>query len=114
MRARMASLAILVSVTAFAFAFATITARAVTRTPSADGQFWDVQDTSPWSQDSGGIATGGRANPFNGFGYLKLRVGMSTSTQYLRGFGLAYDGVDRFDSITPVFDSGIVIDRSIY
>jgi peptidoglycan/LPS O-acetylase OafA/YrhL len=45
-------------------------ATAVTRLASADGQFWDVQDTSPWSQDSGGIATGGRANPFNGFGYL--------------------------------------------
>ena len=47
---------------------------AVTRVPSADGQFWDIQDTSPWAQDSGGIATGGRANPFNGFGYLKLLV----------------------------------------
>ena len=34
---------------------------AVTRVPSADGQFWDIQDTSPWAQDSGGIATGGRA-----------------------------------------------------
>ena len=49
-------------------------AGAVTRLPSADGQFWDIQDTSPWSQDSGGIATGGGAPPFNGFGYLKLRV----------------------------------------
>ena len=34
---------------------------AVSRLPSADGQFWDIQDTSPWAQDSGGIATGGRA-----------------------------------------------------
>ena len=69
---------------------------AVTRLPSADGQFWDVQDTSPWAEDSGGIATGGRANPFNGFGYLKLRVraiGGATLTRnlYLRGFGLAHD-----------------------
>ena len=32
---------------------------AVTRLSSADGQFWDIQDTSPWAQDSGGIATGG-------------------------------------------------------
>ena len=47
---------------------------AVTRLKSADGQFWDIQDTSTWAQDSGGIATGGRANPFNGFGYLKLQV----------------------------------------
>ncbi len=81
---------------------------AVTRLPSADGQFWDIQDTSPWAQDSGGIATGGRANPFNGFGYLKLQVRLgggrtcSTRNQYLRGFGLAHDGAERFDSITPV------------
>src|SRR5712675_426383 len=80
---------------------------AVTRLASADGQFWDIQDTSPWSQDSGGIATGGRANPFNGFGYLKIRVrsaGGATLVprQYLTGFGLAHDGRERFDSITPV------------
>jgi hypothetical protein len=81
---------------------------AVTRLASADGQFWDIQDTSPWSQDSGGIATGGRANPFNGFGYLKIRVRSGAGAtlvpnQYLTGFGLAHDGSDRFDSITPCF-----------
>src|SRR5437588_7662712 len=86
---------------------------AVSRLPSADGQFWDIQDTSTWAQDSGGIATGGRANPFNGFGYLKLRVRRADGTtlatnQYLRGFGLAHDGVDRFDSITPVLTSDII------
>ena len=53
-------------------------AGAVTRMRSADGQFWDIQDTSPWAQDSGGIATGGAANPFNGFGYLKLQVRLAT------------------------------------
>ena len=54
---------------------------------------WDIQDTSPWAQDSGGIATGGRANPFNGFGYLKLQVRRAKhgarDNQYLKGFGLA-------------------------
>src|SRR4029453_15570520 len=87
---------------------------AVTRLPSADGQFWDIQDTSTWAQDSGGIATGGRAYPFNGFGYLKLQVGLAGGTvlsrnRYLRGFGLAHDGVERFDSITPVLEDGIVV-----
>jgi amidase len=92
---------------------------AVTRMPSADGQFWDIQDTSPWAQDSGGIATGGGANPFNGFGYLKLQVRLTTGAalaphRYLRGFALAYDGAERFDSIEPVFQHGIVVDRSIF
>ena len=78
-------------------ALAIVRARAVTHLPSADGQFWDVQDTSPWSQDSGGIATGGHAMPFNGFGYLKLQVRRSDSSvmlrnHYLTGFGLASDG----------------------
>ncbi|MEO8680106.1 MAG: amidase family protein [Vicinamibacterales bacterium] len=91
---------------------------AVTRIPSADGQFWDIQDTSPWAQDSGGIATGGRANPFNGFGYLKLQVSRATGApllrnHYLKGFGLAHDGADRFDSITPVLQEGIVVSRAI-
>jgi amidase len=91
---------------------------AVTRVPSGDGQFWDIQDASAWSQDSGGIATGGRSNPFNGFGYLKMQVrggdnAMVARTHYLRGFGLHHDGQGRFDSITPVFVEGIVVDRNI-
>lgn len=92
---------------------------AVTPLPSADGQFWDVQDTSPWAQDSGGIATGGRAHPFNGFGYLKLQVrhradaAPTVTNQSLRGFGLARDG-ERFDSIMPVLHDGVVVARAIF
>jgi amidase len=92
---------------------------AVTSLPSVDGQFWDIQDTSPWAQDSGGIATGGRANPFNGFGYLKLQVRRSGDTapttvnRHLRGFGLARDG-ERFDSITPLLVDGVVVARALY
>ncbi len=94
------------------------TVSAVTRVPSRDGQFWDIQDTSPWSQDSGGIATGGRANPFNGFGYLKLQVrradnALLVSNSYLRGFGLHHDGAGRFDSVTPVLHEGILTSRGI-
>jgi amidase len=92
--------------------------QAVTRVPSADGQFWDIQDTSPWAQDSGGIATGGRANPFNGFGYLKLQVRRADGSlllrnQYLRGFGLHHDGAGRFDSIAPVLAEGILVARGV-
>jgi len=92
---------------------------AVTPMPSSDGQFWDIQDTSPWAQDSGGIATGGRANPFNGFGYLKLQTGRpgappAVTNRYLQGFGLAHDGGERFDSITPVLHDGIVVSRAIF
>ena len=91
---------------------------AVTRVPSSDGQFWDIQDTSPWAQDSGGIATGGRANPFNGFGYLKLQVrgadnALLAGNHYLKGFGLHHDDNGRFDSITPVLTEGILVSRGV-
>ena len=104
---------------AVAIALLTLRVHAVTRVASADGQFWDIQDTSPWSQDSGGIATGGRAYPFNGFGYLKLQVQRSDRTllvrnQYLTGFGLAPDGSGRFDSITPVLRGDIVVSRAVF
>ncbi len=100
-------------------AAAMVSVGAVTRVPSADGQFWDIQDTSWWSQDSGGVATGGRANPFNGFGYLKLQVRHADGTplllnEYLRGFGLAYDDAERFDSMTPVLREGIAIARALF
>lgn len=108
----------IVALSAAAVLLMVMTTGAVTRVPSADGQFWDIQDTSPWAQDSGGIATGGRANPFNGFGYLKLQVRRADSStltrnHYLKGFGLAHDGAGRFDSITPVLQDGILIARGI-
>jgi amidase len=100
-------------------ALTTIRIGAVTRAPSADGQFWDIQDTSAWAQDSGGIATGGRAYPFDGFGYLKLQVrrpdnALLIRNQYLAGFGLAADGAGRFDSITPILRGDVVVARAIY
>jgi hypothetical protein len=86
---------------------------AVATLPSADGQSWDVQDTSPWAQDSGGIATGGRAHPFNGFGYLKVLASPGAAPGYLHGFGLAQDG-ERFDAITPVLHEGVLVARALY
>jgi hypothetical protein len=105
-------------IAALAAAIAAAHLDAVTRVPSADGQFWDIQDTSPWAQDSGGIATGGRSNPFNGFGYLKLQVRRADNSllnrnQYLKGFGLHHDGAGRFDSITPVVTEGILVSRDV-
>src|SRR6478736_9643872 len=104
---------------AVSIALLTLRLQAVTHVSSADGQFWDIQDTSPWSQDSGGIATGGRAAPFNGFGYLKLQVRRPDRTlllrnHYLTGFGLASDGAGRFDSIQPVLRADVIVARAIY
>ena len=90
----------------------------MTSLPSADGQFWDIQDTSPWAQDSGGIATGGRANPFNGFGYLKLQVRGPTRAArrnlYLQRLRPGPRRRERFDAITPVLHDGVVVARAIF
>ena len=109
---------VLAAVAVLAFA-ATLRIDAVTRLKSADGQFWDIQDTSTWAQDSGGIATGGGANPFNGFGYLKLQLRRADGTlilrnHYLTGFGLSHDGSERLDSITPVLREGVVVSRALF
>src|SRR5712671_6333434 len=122
---RCSRLALCSAISLLTVAATTLRTNAVTRVRSADGQFWDIQDTSPWGQDSGGIATGGRAYPFNGFGYLKLQVRRPDTTllvrnQYLTGFGLsndlsaAFGGVARFDSTTPVLRGDIIVARAIF
>jgi amidase len=124
-RMRVSHLALCSAVLAIVMATADLRTGAVTRVNSADGQFWDIQDTSPWGQDSGGIATGGRAYPFNGFGYLKLQVRRPDTTrlvgnQYLSGFGLSQDpsaasaGVARFDSTTPLLRGDIIVARAVF
>ena len=103
---------------AFSLAFA-VPASAATPLRSASGEPWDIQDTSPWAQDSGGIATGGPSLPFNGFGYLKVRVlgpkgEVLVPTTYLHGFGLAYDGAERFFSVTPVMAGDVAVSRALF
>jgi amidase len=98
--------------------FATARAGATTPVASANGEPWDIQDTSPWATDSGAVATGGPSFPFNGFGYLKVRVlgpqgQVLVPTTTLRGFGLVHDGAERFDSITPVMAGRVAVARSL-
>src|SRR3954462_8536297 len=107
------------AIVAAALLAAAATLGATTRLPSADGQFWDIQDTSPWSQDSGGIATVARAVPFNELGYLKLQgrgrnSALLAANGYLTRFGLAGDGAGHFEAITPVLAGDIVVSRAIF
>ena len=69
---------------------------AVTHVPSRDGQFWDIQDTSPWSAGQRRHRHRRPRHPFNGFGYLKVHVrrndALLVRNRYLTGFGLSPDG----------------------
>ena len=94
-------------------------AAATTALPTKSGEAWDIQDTSAWATDSGAVATGGPSFPFNGFGYLKVRVlgaqgQVLVPTTPLRGFGLAHDGGERFFSVTPVMAGRVAVARGIF
>jgi amidase len=98
---------------------AALPASAATRVPAKNGEAWDIQDTSAWATDSGAIATGGPSFPFNGFGYLKVRVlgaqgQVLVPTTPLHGFGLQHDGGAHFFSITPVMAGRVAVSRSIF
>ncbi len=84
-----------------------------------NGEVWDIQRGENGDRDSGAIATGGVSYPFDGFGYLKLRIPGASDTmlargRYLDGFGLVPDGERRFDSLTPLYLGGVVASRAVY
>ncbi len=86
---------------------------------ASNGEVWDVQRGENGDQDSGAIGSGGASYPFNGFGYLKLRIpgasdAMLARGRYLEGFGLVPDGDRRFDSLTPLYLGGVVASRGLY
>ncbi len=86
---------------------------------ASNGEAWDVQRGENGDRDSGAIASGGASYPFDGFGYLKLRIpdtsdAMLAHGRYLEGFGLVPDGDRRFDSLTPLYLGGVVASRALY
>ena len=68
------------------------------------------------------MAPGGQSGAFstsiNGFGGIKVLVQTKQEPylngELMRGFGLTFDGVDRFDTTQSVDLGGVVISRSVY
>jgi amidase len=93
----------------------------------ANGTYWGIQDAASPGVDTGSIratqiAPGGDNQPFstqiNGFGGIKVLVETSRPPRFngelMRGFGLTFDGVDRFMTTTSVGLGGVTISRSVY
>jgi amidase len=92
----------------------------------ANGTWWGIQDAAPPRVDTGSIRAtqigAGQAAAFstsiNGFGGIKVLVQTTPAPRFngeiMRGYGLAFDGVNRFRTTQSIDLGGITISRSVY
>src|SRR5688572_7562377 len=93
----------------------------------ANGTYWGIQDAASPRVDTGSIratqvAPGGQNAAFstaiNGFGGIKVFVQTTPAPRFngelMRGFGLLFDGTDRFKTTQSVGLGGVTISRSVY
>ena len=93
----------------------------------ANGTYWGIQDAASPRVDTGSIratqiAPGGNNVPFstqiNGFGGIKVLVQAKRPPRFngelMRGFGLTFNGVDRFATTTSVGMGGVTISRAVF
>ena len=121
---RIGTLAVAVSLLGFALER---TLLAFNYVVDANGTYWGIQDAASPRVDTGSIratqiAPGGNNVPFstqiNGFGGIKVLVQTSQPPRFngelMRGFGLTFDGLDRFATTTSVGLGGVTISRAVY
>jgi amidase len=92
----------------------------------AGGTYWGIQDADPPRVDTGSIRAtqvgAGQNAPYstsiNGFGGIRVFVQTASPLRFngevMRGFGLRFDGVDRFRTTQSVDMGGVTVSRSIY
>lgn len=93
----------------------------------ANGTYWGIQDFASPRVDTGSIratqvAPGGRdavySTSISGFGGIKVLVQTTPAPRFngelMRGFGLEFDGIDRFKTTRSVNLGGVTISRSVY
>jgi amidase len=104
-----------------------ITPRAFSYVIDVNGTYWGIQDDDSPRVDTGSIratqvapagSTGAYSTAINGFAGIRVHV-QATPEPYLngelmRGFGLRFDGVNRFQSTQSIDLGGIRISRSVY
>src|SRR5262249_31920833 len=121
MAARLPSMAI----TILGLLFAT-SATAFNYVVDAGGTYCGIQDDAPPRVDPGSLRAtqagpgqnGGYSTSINGFGGIRVEVQTTVAVRFngevMRGFGLRFDGVDRFTTTQSVDMGGVTISRSIY
>jgi amidase len=92
----------------------------------SNGTYWGIQDVAPPRVDTGSIRAtqvgAGQAPAYsttiNGFGGIKVWVSTTPAPRFngelMRGFGLTFDGTDRFATTKSVPLGGIEISRAVY
>jgi len=102
----------------------------------AKGTWWGIQDAAPPRVDTGSIRatqvgpgqTPAFSTTLNGFAGIRVRVQRTVSGPFpgndvpsdifngemMRGFGLAFDGTDKFKSTQSVDLGGLAISRSVW
>ncbi|MGE0815017.1 MAG: amidase family protein [Vicinamibacterales bacterium] len=103
------------------------TPRAFSYVVDSNGTYWGIQDDDSPRVDTGSIRatqlapggqTGAYSTSINGFGGIRVRVEAHPAPylngELMRGFGLAFDGVDRFRSTRSLDMGGVRISRAVY
>jgi amidase len=92
----------------------------------ASGTYWGVQDAAPPRVDTGSIRAtqtgsgqnGAFSTTLNGFGGIMVQVLSEASPRFngelMRGFGLTFNGVDRFTTTQSIGLGGVTISRALY
>src|SRR2546425_9287633 len=92
----------------------------------ANGTYWGIQDDAPPRVDTGSIRatqvgpgqTAAYSTSINGFGGIRVLVQTTPAPRFngevMRGFGLRFDGIDRFNTTQSIDMAGVIISRSIY
>ena len=108
-------------------------ARAFNYVTDATGTWWGIQDAAPPRVDTGSIratqtgpgdclfnncVTAPYSTSINGFAGIRVLVQTTPSPrmngEIMRGYGLAFDGVNRFTTTRSIDLGGITISRSVY
>ena len=92
----------------------------------ANGTWWGIQDAASPRVDTGSIRatqvgpgqTPGFSTSINGFGGIKVLVQTMPAPRFnaeiMRGYGLTFDGVNRFTTTQSIGLGGVTISRSVY
>ena len=92
----------------------------------ANGTWWGIQDSAPPNVDTGSIRATqvgpgqapGFSTSINGFAGVKVFVQSTPEPRFngeiLRGYGLVFDGVNRFTTTQSLDLSGVTISRAVY
>ena len=92
----------------------------------SNGTWWGIQDAAPPRVDTGSIRATqvgpgqapGFSTSINGFGGIKVFVETTPAPHFngelMRGYGLTFDGVNRFATTQSIDLAGVTISRSVY